>query len=56
MAAYGEIPMAAVISLSEHQRWSEDRVAGELEAWSAKRCFEQWPPYREEEFSEAVPR
>jgi hypothetical protein len=29
----------------EHQRWSEDRVARELEAWFAQRCFEQWPPY-----------
>jgi hypothetical protein len=29
---------------SEHERWSEDRVARELEAWFAKRCFDQWPP------------
>jgi len=30
----------------EHERWSEDRVARELEAWFAKRCWDQWPPYR----------
>jgi hypothetical protein len=30
---------------SEHQRWKEDRVVRELEAWFAQRCFDQWPPY-----------
>jgi len=29
----------------EHERWSQDRVARELEAWFATRCFEQWAPY-----------
>jgi hypothetical protein len=29
----------------EHQRWTHDRVARELEAWFAQRCFDDWPPY-----------
>jgi hypothetical protein len=29
----------------EHQRWTEDRVPREHEAWFAQRCFEKWPPY-----------
>jgi hypothetical protein len=29
----------------EHQRWTQDRVARELEAWFATRCFDDWPPY-----------
>jgi len=29
----------------EHQRWTQDRVARELEAWFAQRCFDDWPPY-----------
>jgi hypothetical protein len=28
------------------QRWTEERVARELEAWFAQRAIEQWPPYR----------
>jgi hypothetical protein len=29
----------------EHQRWTQDCVARELEAWFAQRCFDQWPAY-----------
>jgi len=27
-------------------RWTEERVARELEAWFARRCFDVWPTYR----------
>ena len=27
-------------------RWTEERVARELEAWFARRCFDAWPTYR----------
>lgn len=27
-------------------RWTEQRVARELEAWFAQRCFDEWPTYR----------
>ena len=33
------------MATAEHQRWTPDRVARELEAWFAQRCFDDWPPY-----------
>ncbi|MCA1680601.1 MAG: hypothetical protein LC777_17435 [Actinobacteria bacterium] len=33
------------MATAEHQRWTQNRVARELEAWFAQRCFDNWPPY-----------
>ena len=39
---HAAVPVRGAIS----QRWTEERVARELESWFAEQAFESWPTYR----------